>query len=63
MGGYELAKQLSEIGFTRSIRRLAFVYGSELDELASFFEIACQNRGVNIRAFVDADAATKWLAE
>ena len=61
--GYEFAKYLSEIAFTGSIRRLAYIHGRERDHLAPFFETVCHNRGVNIRAFADPDAAVKWLTE
>lgn len=63
ISNYELAKHLSEVGFNRSVRHLAFTRGSERGDGARFFETACLNRGVYIRAFVDPGAAIEWLTE
>jgi hypothetical protein len=60
---YELAQYLSQKPFSSFARRLAFVHGPERSFSANFFEEACQNRGVNVRAFLNADDAIKWLTE
>ena len=58
---YELARYLSQKPFRSFARRLAVVHGPEREFSVRFFEEACQNRGVDVRAFLNADDAIKWL--
>jgi len=60
---YELARYLSQKPLSSFARRLAVVYGPERSFAVRFFEEACQNRGVNVRAFLNANDAVKWLTE
>lgn len=58
---FELAIYLSENGFRHSIHRLAVIYSYKRRVLASFFEMTCQNRDVNLRVFMSDNDAVEWL--
>lgn len=45
------------------IKRVALVAAPENFEHTQFFETASQNRGLNVRAFVDLDEAVIWITE
>ncbi len=60
---YELARYLSQKPLSSFARRLAVVHSPERSFPVRFFEEACQSRGLNVRAFLNADDALMWLKE
>lgn len=57
-----LAQYLAGLPELRT-RRVAIVAPAERFDLASFFALAAQNRGLRVRAFASFEEAIDWLAE
>lgn len=56
----KMANFLSSLGIANL--RIAFVCQQKYQEQVHFLETAAQNRGLNIKFFVDPDSAEEWLA-
>lgn len=59
---YELIAMLEQQDLGTGFREaLLFPALPNLQELASFYETACFNRGINVRIFTDREASLAWL--
>jgi hypothetical protein len=63
---YHLPKFYKKIQFPMDAK-VAFLISVKLsgkkNERFEFFETVCVNNGYNVKLFIDADAARKWLIE